>query len=185
MGGAGGGPALDVGPAVRWLCPSPLVPNQNPPFAAANSTPPRPPQPQGASKSLDPLSAQTTPTLVTSPAHVPGLLNEGQQRRRQSSSSRTKVQHPSSLPGPGQSWILCTDTAPGSGPLPHSSFFISLSFCPSACLSGSLLIDPFVCSRKTSLQVFVCSQLTHTVPHKLSLITFARIWFVSVQGLGK
>lgn len=60
MGRAGGGPALDVGPAVRWLCPSPLVPDQNPPVAAANSIPPRPPpHPQGASKSLDPLFSQT------------------------------------------------------------------------------------------------------------------------------
>lgn len=52
------------------------------PIAAANPTLPRSPKPQGASKSLDPLSTLSTPTLVASPAHVPGLLEEGEQRRR-------------------------------------------------------------------------------------------------------
>lgn len=81
------------------------------PIAAANPTLPRPPQPQGASKSLDLLSTQSTPILVTSSTHVPRLLDEGEQRKRRSSSSRTKVQHPSSSWSPGQSRILCTDTA--------------------------------------------------------------------------
>lgn len=60
-------------------------------------------------------------------------------------------------------------------------FLILLSVCLFVWITSYRPIGLFL----ENTTVLVHSQLTHTVTHKLSFITSARIWFVSVQGLGK